>query len=45
MLIGSVAHFEAIVGRIGEIIAARAGEQWPDAELSIPVPGGPNERW
>jgi nifR3 family TIM-barrel protein len=45
MQIDSVAHFEDLVGQIRALLAARTGEECPDAELSIPVPGGPNERW
>ena len=45
VMIESVSAFERIVEEIREIIAKRNGQDWPDAELSIPVPGGPIERW
>jgi nifR3 family TIM-barrel protein len=45
VMIESVNAFERIVEEIREIIAQRHGQDWPDAELSIRVPGGPVERW
>jgi nifR3 family TIM-barrel protein len=45
MHIDSVANFEAIVGQMRGILAGRTGQDWPDAELSIKVPGGPIEHW
>jgi nifR3 family TIM-barrel protein len=45
VMIESVNAFERIVEEIREIIAQRNGQDWPDAELSIRVPGGPIERW
>jgi tRNA-dihydrouridine synthase B len=45
MLIDSVATFEAIVDEIRDILAARTGEDWPDAELPVHVPSGPMEHW
>ena len=45
MLIDSVGTFEAIVEEIRDILAARTGQEWPDAELSVRVPSGPMEHW
>jgi tRNA-dihydrouridine synthase B len=46
MMLDSVIHFEALVEQIRDILATRTGRDWPDtADLSIPVPGGPIERW
>jgi tRNA-dihydrouridine synthase B len=45
MMIDSVAVFDAIVGEVREILAARVGQDWPDAEVNIRVPSGPMEHW
>jgi tRNA-dihydrouridine synthase B len=45
MMIESLAHFESLVAQIGEIIAARGADEWPDADIAIPVPGGPISHW
>jgi nifR3 family TIM-barrel protein len=45
MHIESVSVFEEIVERIREIIAARAEEAWPEADVGIRVPTGPIEHW
>jgi tRNA-dihydrouridine synthase len=45
VLIASLAHFESLVEQIRAIIATRGEDEWPDAEIAIPVPGGPVERW
>ncbi len=45
MLIESVARFEAIVEEVRGILADRTGQDWPEADLSIRVPGGPVEHW
>ncbi len=45
VMIETVNSFERIVEEIREIIAQRNGQDWPDAEISIRVPGGPIERW
>jgi nifR3 family TIM-barrel protein len=45
MRIDSVAHFEALVAEIRDILASRVGQEWPEADLSIKVPGGPIEHW
>src|SRR5205807_10010089 len=37
--------FERIVEEIGDILAGRTGQDWPDADLPLRVPGGPVERW
>jgi len=41
----SVAQFEGLVEQIRAILEGRAGSEYPDADLSIPVPGGPIEHW
>jgi tRNA-dihydrouridine synthase B len=45
MMIDSVASFDGIVEEVREILAARVGQDWPDAEVSIRVPSGPMEHW
>ncbi|HEY7152806.1 MAG TPA: tRNA dihydrouridine synthase DusB [Gemmataceae bacterium] len=45
MMIERVDVFERIVDEIGDILACRVGEDWPDADLPLRVPGGPVERW
>jgi tRNA-dihydrouridine synthase B len=45
MLIDSLAHFESLVAQVGEVIAARGEDGWPDAEIAIHVPGGPISHW
>ncbi len=45
MMIDSAAHFAELVERVREIIAGRAGQDWPEAELTVRVPQGPVERW
>jgi nifR3 family TIM-barrel protein len=45
VMIDSLAHFESLVEQIREVIATRGEDDWPDAEIAIPVPGGPVERW
>jgi nifR3 family TIM-barrel protein len=45
MMIERVDVFERIVEEIGDILDRRVGEDWPDADLPIHVPGGPVERW
>lgn len=40
-----VAAFERIVEEIRDILSERNGQDWPDAELPLHVPGGPIERW
>jgi len=45
MMIESVAAFDRIVGEIRDILATRGGRDWPEAEVRVPVPGGPVERW
>jgi nifR3 family TIM-barrel protein len=43
--IDSVVHFEAIVRQLQEVLAARTGQDWPEVDFAIPVPGGPIEHW
>jgi nifR3 family TIM-barrel protein len=43
--IDSVAHFEAIVSELREVLARRTGQDWPEVDFAIPVPGGPVEHW
>jgi nifR3 family TIM-barrel protein len=43
--IDSVAHFEAIARQLREVLAERAGQEWPEVDFAIPVPGGPIEHW
>jgi nifR3 family TIM-barrel protein len=43
--IESSVAFERIVEEIRDLISDRDSQDWPDAELSIRVPSGPNERW
>src|SRR5262249_47947920 len=45
MHIDSVARFEAIVAEIRDLLANRVGQDWPEADIAIKVPGGPVERW
>jgi tRNA-dihydrouridine synthase B len=48
VMIDSVAEFERIVEEVRDILTARCGAldtSWPDAEIPVRVPGGPNERW
>lgn len=45
MRIESVHVFNAIAGQIREMLLQRDGQEWPSADLSIPVPGGPIEHW
>ncbi len=45
MHIDSVARFEAIVEEMRGILAARAGEDFPEADFAIRVPSGPIEHW
>lgn len=45
MRLESVADFEEIVARIDTILATRTGQDWPEADLPLRVPGGPVERW
>jgi nifR3 family TIM-barrel protein len=45
VMIDSVAHFESLVEQIRAIISSRGEEEWPEAEISIPVPGGPIAHW
>jgi tRNA-dihydrouridine synthase len=45
VMIDSLAHFEELVRQVGDIIAGRGEEAFPDADLPIKVPSGPNERW
>lgn len=43
--IESVDAFERTVEEIRDILSQRNGQDWPDAELPLRVPGGPIERW
>ncbi len=45
MLLDSVAHFEALVEEVRDVLQARTGQDWPEADFSIRVPGGPVEHW
>jgi nifR3 family TIM-barrel protein len=45
MMVERVDVFERIVEEIGDILVRRTGEDWPDADLPIRVPGGPVEHW
>jgi nifR3 family TIM-barrel protein len=45
MMLGSAAEFDHIAGEIRALLAARPDDDWPDAELSVRVPGGPIEHW
>jgi tRNA-dihydrouridine synthase len=45
VMIASVAHFELLVEQIRAIIATRGGDDWPEVDISIPVPGGPIAHW
>jgi hypothetical protein len=45
MMIERVDVFERIVEEIDDILVRRTGEDWPDADLPLRVPGGPIERW
>jgi nifR3 family TIM-barrel protein len=45
MRIDSVARFEAIVNEVRDILAARTGQEFPEADFNIRVPSGPIEHW
>ena len=45
VMIDSLAHFESLVAQVAEVIAQRGEDGWPEAEFSIPVPGGPISHW
>jgi nifR3 family TIM-barrel protein len=45
VMIASLAHFASLVEQIRDIIARRGEDEWPDVEMSIPVPGGPIAHW
>jgi nifR3 family TIM-barrel protein len=45
MMIESVAEFDRIAEEVRDLLAARAGDEWPDADVPIRVPSGPVERW
>jgi nifR3 family TIM-barrel protein len=45
MLIESVSVFEALVEQVREVLSARTGQDWPEADLAIAVPKGPIEHW
>jgi nifR3 family TIM-barrel protein len=45
VLIDSLAHFEELERRIGDIIAGRGEDAFPEADLPIRVPAGPQEHW
>jgi nifR3 family TIM-barrel protein len=45
MMIDRVATFEAIVREVAALLDCRPGNDWPEADFAIPVPGGPVERW
>ena len=43
--IDSVATFEGIVARLGEMLARRPADAWHGEELTVRVPSGPIEHW
>jgi nifR3 family TIM-barrel protein len=45
VMIDSLAHFEELEGQIGEVIAGRGAGAFPQADLPIRVPSGPQEHW
>jgi nifR3 family TIM-barrel protein len=45
VLIDSLAHFSSLVEQIRAVIATRGADEWPEVEVSIPVPGGPIAHW
>lgn len=45
VLIESAAHFARLADEVGEAIAARGADDWPDLESHVPVPGGPIAHW
>jgi tRNA-dihydrouridine synthase B len=45
MHIESVTVFAGIVEQIRTLLETRKGDEWPDADLAIRVPGGPIEHW
>ncbi len=45
MHIDSVTTFDRLADEIRDILAARTGQEWPDAELALRVPTGPMEHW
>jgi len=45
MRIESVVMFDALAEQIREIVSARVGQDWQEADLAIRVPSGPMEHW
>jgi nifR3 family TIM-barrel protein len=45
MRIESVAEFEQIVEEVRDLLTARTGQEWVEADLAIKVPSGPVEHW
>jgi nifR3 family TIM-barrel protein len=45
VMIASLGHFESLVEQVRAVIATRGEDDWPDASISIPVPGGPISHW
>jgi nifR3 family TIM-barrel protein len=45
VMIASLLHFESLVEQIRAVIATRGEDDWPDADVAIPVPGGPISHW
>ncbi len=43
--INSVEHFDRLAAEVAEIIVGRGEDHWPDADLPISVPSGPNAHW
>jgi nifR3 family TIM-barrel protein len=45
MRIDSVAHFEAIVREVADLLDRRPGPEAVEADFTVPVPGGPVSHW
>ncbi len=45
VMIASLAHFESLVEQVRAVISERGEDDWPEADVAIPVPGGPIAHW
>ncbi len=45
MMIESVETFARLVEEVRGVVERREGQDWPEADLPVRVPGGPVERW
>ncbi len=45
MMIDRATTFDAIVVQISDVLGTRTGQDWPEADHAVRVPGGPMEHW